>query len=66
MEMTRRQRLWVIFVPILDNLYDFREHPEHYVPDCDMERMVEEIKRGYGVTPEEWADLEKQYGLARR
>ena len=61
MEISRRERLRVIFGPILSNLYDWREHPEHYAPGFDTERMVEEYKRGYGVTPEEWKDLEGWY-----
>jgi hypothetical protein len=59
--VSRRDRLFYALVPVMNNYYEWREHPERYVAGYDMDKIMEEYKRGYGVTPEEWADLEKRY-----
>ncbi len=64
-ELTRRETLRAVFLPMLLNYYEWKRDPSQYAP-CDFDRMIDQFKKGYDVTPEEWADVEEQYGLAGR
>lgn len=41
--------------------YEWKEDPTIFVPGTDFDRMLEELRAKYKVTPEEWAWLQKAY-----
>ena len=52
------ETLHEVFGPVLDAHRQWKEHPETFIPDTDMDRYVSEMRAHYKVTPKEWAEVE--------
>jgi len=59
--MTREEELRAIFFPVMYEWYEWKEDPTIFVPGTDFNRMLDELRERYKVTPEEWEKLEIQY-----
>ncbi len=55
--LARTEELHACFGPVLQTHKQWKEHPETFVPDTDMDEYVRGMRAYYKVTPKEWAEI---------
>jgi len=58
---TREEELRASFFPVMYEWYEWKEDPTIFVAGTDFNRMLDQLKEKYNVTPEEWTRLQETY-----